>query len=326
MRRLVSLGLILVVLAAIWSGGWFALASWADGQVSDVLARIRDRGLEVDCGERDMVGFPFAMKVACGATALTERGSGMEAQLAGLTGGASVFAPRTAEFALASPAQIESPFLTGPADLRWTEADVDIAMNLSGPQAVSFDADDLTGELPIPDLPASFAAKSAEGKLSPAADGGTDARLSFAELKVSAGGEPLPAFDGEVTAWISVPPRALLAGRAGLQAPLSTRLLDVSLTSGQARLSADGNLSVDEEGIVDGTVRLRISGTEALPALIAALPADRQKLGNAFVGAMLAFGSPATLDGKPASEISIEIERGEARVGPVAVRVPRLPL
>lgn len=327
MRRLiVTLGLIVVVLAAIWSAGWFALAAWADGQVSGVLARIKDRGIEVDCGGRDMVGFPFALKVACGETALAEPGSGAHALLAGLTGGASIFAPRTAQIALASPARVESPLLAAPADLSWNDADVDVAMNLNGPQAVSFDAEDFAAELPMPDLLASVAARSAAGTLAPAEDGGSDADLSFTQLALSLAGTTFPAFDGRASAWVSVPPRALLAGRAGLQAPLSARLIGGSFASGDARLDADGDISIDEEGVLDGVITLRIAGAEALPGFIAALPPELQKRANQVIGGMIAFGSPTSLDGTPGSELRVEIERGKARVGPVTVTLPRLPL
>src|SRR3712207_175678 len=101
-RRLVTLGLALLVLAVVWSGGWFALAAWAEGRVSGVLAEIAERGIDIQCGGREMVGFPFSLKLACGDTAVSERSSGSAAAFAGLTGGASVFAPLTAEIDLAS--------------------------------------------------------------------------------------------------------------------------------------------------------------------------------------------------------------------------------
>ena len=326
MRFLITVGSIVAVLAAVWAGGWFALAAWAEGQVSGVLAQMGNRGLEVDCRDRDMVGFPFALKVACRQTAVAERQTGMQAALAGLTGGASVFSPRTAQFALASPAQVQSPFLTAPAEISWGDADVDVAMNLNGPEAVSFDTVDLAAELPLPNLPARVAARRAEGSLAPAADGGTDADLTFAGLAISSSDVTVPPVDGRVSLWISAPPRALLAGRAGLQAPLSARLSDLTVSSGEARLSAAGDLSLDGEGVMDGTVTLRIAGAEALPGFIAALPADGQKLANTVVGALLTFGTPTEVEGQRASELRIEIVRGEATVGPVSVRVPRLPL
>jgi len=175
-------------------------------------------------------------------------------------------------------------------------------------------------------MPTSVAARSAAGTLVPAEDGGTNADLSFAQLALSADGTTFPAFDGQASGWLSVPPRALLAGRAGLQAPFSARLIDGSFSHGEARLDAAGEVSIDEEGILDGVITLRIAGTEALPALIAALPPEQRKLGNKVVGGMIAFGSPTSLDGRPASELHVEIERGKAKVGPVTVSLPRLRL
>ena len=327
MRRLVTFGLILAVFAALWAGGWFALAAWAEGRVSTVLADIARRGIEVDCGERQMAGFPFAMKVVCGETAVSERSSGSQAQLGGLTGGASVFAPMTAQLELASPARIQSPLFTEPATLQWEETEIDVGMGMSGPTSVSFDAENLSAALPIPDLAgAALSAASAEGTLSPSDDGGTDAALAFTGLALAANGTTLPPFNGTAAAQLSVPPRALLAGRAGLQAPLSAQGIRVSLTSGEGRIDAEGDLSVDAEGIVDGAVTLRIAGTNALAAYIAALPAEHRQLGNAVIGGMLAFGQSTTLDGQPASQLQVEISRGRARIGPVDFRVPRIPL
>jgi hypothetical protein len=327
MRRLVTAGIIVLLIVLIWSGGWLALASWARGQIDTVLAQASERGVDVECADRDVVGFPFALRLDCVGTAVAERTSGVSAQLAGLTGGASIFAPRTASINLVSPAELRSPALAGPAEFSWADADIDVGMGLNGPRAVSFDAADIAAELPLDAFPqAGFAAQSATGTLAPAADGGTDAQFTFSALALSVADMAFPPFDGRGSAWISVPPRALLAGRGGLQAPISARIVDIRLSSGEARVQAQGDLAADAEGILDGTVTLRIAGAEALPAFIAALPPEYQQLGNAAAGGLLAFGTASTLDGEPASEITIEIVRGEAQVGPVEVTVPRLPL
>ena len=327
MRRLVTIILILGTLALAWSGGWFALAAWAEGRVDAALGEIAERGVEVDCPERDMVGFPFALKVACGETALAERSSGSEARLAGLTGGASVFAPTTATVDLASPARLQSPLLVGPAEFRWSEAQFGVGMGLGGPEDVSFESEDIAAELPVPQMPdAAAAARSAAGTLTPSAEGGSNVSLVFTDLALSGGGLTLPLVSGRASAELSMPPRALVSGRGGLQPPLYARGIDVSLASGNARIGATGEVAVDAEGVLDGTVALRIAGAEALPALIATLPAEAQKLANAAIGGMLAFGEPTTLDGEEATELVVEIEDGRARVGPVTVDVPRLPL
>ncbi len=327
MRRLVPVLIIVLVLAGLWAVGWFWLASWAERNVERVLAEIRERGVAVDCADRDVVGFPFALKLTCGPTSVAEQASQTQAQLAGLTGGASVFAPRTAQIALASPARVESPLLAAPADVRWDNADVGVGMGLNGPQTVSFEAVNISGNLPLAALPqASASAATASAELEPTADGRTNAGFAFTRLALTVAGTALPPFDGYGSALLSVPPRALLAGRAALQAPISAQGVDVNLSAGDARLQAAGDVSVDSEGIVDGTITLRVAGSEALPALLATLPPEQQKAGNAAIGAMIAFGSPTTLDGERASELVVEIVRGRARIGPVEVTVPRLPI
>jgi hypothetical protein len=326
-RRLTAILIIVAILAVAWSGGWFALASWAEGRVDEALGEIAERGVEVECRGREIVGFPFALKLACGETEVAERRSGSQAQVAGLTGGASVFAPTTAAIALDSPARIESPLLASPAALRWSDASLDVGMGLGGPQTISFAADDLMAELPVREIPdATIAAEAASGTLAPAEQGGTDVALTFTDLALAAGGVALPPMSGRAAAELSVPPRALIGGRAALQPPLAARDIDVSIASGGARIAASGDVSVDAEGVLDGTIALRIAGSENLPALIATLPAEMQKLANAAVGGMLAFGQPTELDGEPATELKIEIENGAAKVGPVSVPVPRLPL
>lgn len=328
MRRfIIAIAIIVVVLALLWSGGWWWLAGWADRNATTVLTRIADRGVEVDCQGRDVVGFPFALRIACAETAVAERSSGTRARLAGVTGGASVFAPMTAEIAMASPVRVESPMLEGPAELRWQAAALGIGMGFNGPRDISFDAEDLLAQFALSGLiDPTVAAKRAAGTVAPSTDGGTDATLAFTDLAVSTDRLSLPPVSGMASGHLSIPPRAFLAGRGGLQLPLSARAIDVALDSGGARLEAEGEMSLDAEGVLHGTIILRVAGTEALPAFIAALPPARQNLGNAIAGALLAFGRPAEIDGQPASELVIEIDRGRTRLGVVELDLPRIRL
>ena len=327
MRRLLTLTLILLIVAAAWSGAWFWLASWVERNTSSALASIKERGIDVECSERSVIGFPFAVRLDCGETVVRESRSGTNAQLGGLTGGASVFAPRTAEIALASPARIESPLLAGPADLSWNDAAIGVGMGLNGPRAISFDATDLQGQVPLPAAPgARMKADAAEGTLVPADDGGTLADFTFTGLSIDTAAATLPPVDGRASAHLSIPPRALLSGRAGLQAPISARDIDVVLALGDAKIAAAGELSVDAEGLLDGTVSLILAGKDALAQIMATLPAEHQKYGNAIAGGMLAFGKPTTLEGEAATELVLDIERGAAKIGPLSITLPRLPL
>ena len=91
-------------------------------------------------------------------------------------------------------------------------------------------------------------------------------------------------------------------------------------------MEMEGTVGVDAEGILDGTVTVRIAGTEGFQAFIAALPIEYQERGNQAIGGLFLFGSPITLNGEPASELTVNIVRGEVKVGPVDVTLPRVPL
>jgi hypothetical protein len=327
MRRLAALLIIVVVLAAGWAGGWFWLAGWIDRNADPALRRIANRGIEVKCPNRAVIGFPFAIRVACGETAVAERSTGTQARLAGAVGGASVFRPTTAEIALQSPVRVQSPLLQGPVEVRWTEAAVDVGLGLNGPKAVSFDATDLLGAFSLPGLPEqTLAAASAEAHLAPTSDGGSAVALAFSDLALTSGGTRYPPLTGTASAELSVPPRALASGRAGLELPIEARSIKVMVESGGASFEVEGDIALQPGGVLDGTVILRVAGAEALPEVIAALPSHFQKIGNAVAAGLFAFGQPATLDGKPGSEVRVTINENHAQIGPIAIDLPRLPL
>lgn len=321
MRRLaIVLALILAVLAIAWTAGWFLLAAWAEQKSADVLGVMEERGISVRCEARDIVGFPFALRMSCAETEIVEGRSGSTALLAGMRGGVSVFAPRTARIEFDAPADVRSPLVPGPAEFSWREAAVQVGIGVNGPREVGFDAADFAASFPA----GAVKALRADGALAPSEDGGSIAKFSFDRLELTVDGTTYPALDGSVAALLSVPPRALLSGRAALQAPLSARDIKVMLENGEAKLQAEGDIAVDAEGILDGTITLRLAGAEGLSDFIAALPPDARKAGNAIAGAMLAFGRPTELDGAPASELTVEIDRGRAKVGMFETDLPPL--
>jgi hypothetical protein len=318
--------LIFAVLGLAWSAAWYWAAGWAERRFPGWLAEAAESGIEVTCPGRDIAGFPFALRVDCGKAAVSERQTGTNASFAGMAGGVSVLAPTTAEIALIAPARIESPLLEGEAEIGWQAATFGLGMGMSGPKDISFDGTAVRAEFPLQQSNAVIAAAHAGGKLAPSRSGGTDARAAFTELALSANGESFPPVTGTASGHLSAPPRDLLSGGADLPTPLSANGIDVALESGGAKLQAVGDVAIDGEGVVDGTITLRIAGAAALPAFIGALPPERQQIGNAVVGAILAFGAATTIDGEAASELTIEVERGEAKIGPVEITLPRLPL
>jgi hypothetical protein len=326
-RSVISIVVIVFILAGAWSGGWFWLAGWADARATEALQQLSGQGIDVECQDRTVGGFPFALRISCADTAVAERTTDTKADLARVTGGASVLQPMTVRIDMASPARVASAQLIEPAEMRWEDAALNVGMGMNGPRDVSFVTEKLDAAFVVAEIPVSkITATSAQGSLAPSANGGTSGALAFADLKLSVGGKELPPLTGIVSGELSVPPRALLSGRAATQAPIAARGINIALESNGARFKADGEMTVDGEGIVDGKLVFIIAGAEALPAFIAALPESWKKIGNAVAGGLFLFGKPATLDGQPASEVTLEIVRGSATIGPVEFDIPRLPI
>lgn len=325
-RQLIAAAVILAVLVLAWVGGWFALASWADGRATAALAELSRRGVEVDCRDRMIVGFPFALRLACAETRVSDRKSDASASLAGLKGGASIFSPMTLKISMNAPVAAGSPEL-GTADLRWKDAEVSAGLGLNGPRDVAFRTEGLEADLAVArSRVRTVAAASAHGSLGLSANGGSDVAVAFNDLAVSLADAALPSLSGSAKGELSVPPRALLAGRAGIQAPVWARGIDIDVQSGGARFKAAGDIAVDAEGIVDGKLVLRIAGLDKLPALIGLLPESLQKKANAAVGGIVFLGKAATLDGQPASEVTVDIERSKVKMGSMEVTLPPVPL
>jgi hypothetical protein len=328
MRRLVAaLVIILVIFGAAWVAGWFWLANLVQARTGPALQQIADRGIEVSCPDRKVVGFPFAVRVRCGATDVAQPSTSTTASLAGATGGASVFRPMTAVVALDSPVRVQSPLLAGPVEFRWEDAAVDVGMGFAGPQTLSFRAADFLGAFALPGNPEeTVAAERAAAHLSPSASGGSDVKVTFRDLALTSGGKRFPPVSGNAAAELSIPPRALASGRAGITLPVEARGIDVELESGGARFLVEGDMTLRADGKLDGTMVLRVTGAEALPDVIAALPPEFQKIGNAVAAGLFAFGQPTKIDGKQGSEVRVAIKASHAEIGPIAFDLPRLKL
>ena len=327
MRRLIAALVIVVILAAAWVGGWFWLAGWINRNADPALKRIAQRGIEVDCPDRAVVGFPFAVRIACGKTAVAERSTGTHANLAGATGGASVLHPMTAEIALKSPVRVELPLLQGPVELRWKGAAVDVGLGMNGPKNVTFNASEMLGAFDLPGLPEqTVAATTAKARLAPSPDGGSALTFTFSDLAFTSGGTRFPPLTGSATADLSVPPRVLASGRDGIDLPVEARSIEVTVQSGGARFMLEGDLSLGPGGVLDGTIVIRIAGIEAFHEFIAALPEELQRASNGVVAGLLLSGQPTTIDGQPGTEVRVAIDRGRARIGLLEFPLPRLKL
>jgi hypothetical protein len=106
--------------------------------------------------------------------------------------------------------------------------------------------------------------------------------------------------------------------------PLPVAVRTLSLASGTARLAVAGNVVIDQEGRLDGTLDVTVTDPAALAALIAQLLPPDSPLPSALAGAVTAFGRD---DGKGGRTVPVTIRRGRATTGFIPLgRLPRLPV
>ena len=317
------LAAIVVALGAIWFGVWSVIADRIEDAVAAALATAGEDGLALSCAKRDIGGFPLRFDVTCETFNGKDAKSGIQATMAGMRAATPVYWPwkRTAYFA--APMRLAGGPLPAPVEVTWSSAE--IGLDAAGPVArqAAFSASDLeavSGEFAI-------TAANARAEMSPTSDDQrTDLAFNAAATGLLWQGRRTGAADLSVKIRVDVPPEAIAGGafdprRTGLSLPEVT----IRLQPEGAIIQASGPVSIDASGIMSGELQVHVVGAEALPAYFATLPAAAQPPANAFVGSVFALGRPATLDGLDARTVTLRIDDGALRLGPLALgRVPPL--
>ena len=58
-------GLFMAFLFVVWFAGWFLFANFADGKIGESLSVLKERGIVIECENREIKGFPFRIGVNC---------------------------------------------------------------------------------------------------------------------------------------------------------------------------------------------------------------------------------------------------------------------
>jgi hypothetical protein len=309
-QRLVIAALGVAILALGWAIGWREAGRWVEARAQAELA---ERRSEITCTNLAVDGFPFALRVGCDNVAVSNGEAGTEASLGGGAGSFRVWRPFTPRVTLVSPADIRTGATAGPVNATWDTAGADIGVWWGGPRSTRFDATALTVTAPE----AMITADAMDAGVAPGSEDGLSRIEAHAEgFSVTTDGSTTLPVTLALRSEIAAEPRDILLGRYD---PLGNgfALTDIALdvTDGNFHIEADGELSVDPEGVANGKLTVRIAGFEAMPAFLASLPEKLQRPASAAIGGFMAIGGGAEIDGREAREVTLDIEDGEARIG-----------
>ena len=97
----------------------------------------------------------------------------------------------------------------------------------------------------------------------------------------------------------------------------------LKLASGAFSAAASGALSLSAEGLVSGTLTVRLVGLDALPAIIETIHHGAGDKVATIIGAIGMVARPVQEDGKPAVEVPLTLRNGQVSVGIIPLgRIP----
>jgi hypothetical protein len=309
-RRLLWLVALIVVLFAIYSGGWFYLADRLKTEANQASAKLQASGIVAGCANLTVSGYPMSFTVSCDNIAYEDDGRKVAASTGSFNAVADITSPLSPVADLRGPLRTMAPG-TPPLFIDWDQLQANVKVWWPLPSSVSLQADGLSGQTdPQDDTdPVQlFSAGKAAGELRPV---GQDVKYvgSFGDLEINAdaiGGRVLPALDGsgEVTlkngvALVAVPPKSLRGQ--------SVDIAKLDLSSGTARITVSGPISVDAEGLVDANLMIKLKDPKAVAAILGgAMPEHKSEIEQGFAAIAMLGKEPS---------LPLKITKGKASLG-----------
>ncbi|TPK16786.1 DUF2125 domain-containing protein [Mesorhizobium sp. B2-5-9] len=309
-RRLWWLAAFILVLFAIYSAGWFYLANRVRSEADKAVATLNKSGIEAGCANLQVGGYPLSFAVSCDNLAYEDDAKSIAASAGSFNAVAQIVQPLSPVANLRGPLRTSVPGMM-PLWIDWDNLQANVKLWYPLPRRVALQAEGLSGQTdPADDTdPVQlFSAGKASGQLQPN-NGDLDYVGSFGDLEIDAdaiGGRVLPALDasGDVTLKNGV---ALIGTQVKSLRGQRIEIRNLDLSSGTARVTVSGPLSVDAEGLVDADLMIRIKDPKAVASILAgAIPEQKNAIEQGF-GALALLGSEPSMP--------LKVVKGKASLG-----------
>lgn len=309
-RGLFWLVAFIVVLFAIYSGGWFYLAGRVRSEADKVVATLNKNGVEAGCANLQVSGYPLSFTVSCDNLAYEDDARNIAASAGSFNAAAQIVQPLSPVANLRGPLRTSVPGMT-PLWIDWDNLQANAKLWYPLPQRISLQADGLSGQTdPADDTdPVElFSAGKAAGQLQPNG-GDLDYLGSFGDLEIdpdAIGGRVLPALDasGDVSLKNGV---ALIGTQVKSLRGQSIQIRNLDLSSGTARVTVSGPLSIDTEGLIDADLMIRIKDPKAVATILAgAIPEQKNAIQQGFAALAMLGSEPS---------MPLKVVKGKASLG-----------
>lgn len=309
-RGLLWLVALIVVLFAIYSGGWFYLANRVRAEADKAVATLNKSGVEAGCANLQVSGYPLNFTVSCDNLAYEDDAKNIAASAGSFNAVAQIIQPLSPVANLRGPLRTSVPGMM-PLWIDWDNLQANVKLWYPLPHRISLQADGLSGQTdPADDTdPVElFSAGKAAAQLQPNG-GDLDYVGSFGDLEIdpdAIGGRVLPALDasGDATLKNGV---ALIGTQVKSLRGQRIEIRNLDLSSGTARVTVSGPLSVDAEGLVDADLMIRIKDPKAVASILAgAIPEQKNAIQQGFAALALLGSEPS---------MPLKVVKGKASLG-----------
>lgn len=309
-RGLFWLVAFVVVLFALYSAGWFYLADRVRAEADKAVATLNKSGIEAGCANLQVSGYPLSFTVSCDNLAYEDDARNIAASAGSFNAVAQIIQPLSPVADLRGPLRTSVPGMV-PLWIDWDNLQAKVNLSWPLPRRIALQAEGLSGQTdPTDDTdPVElFSAGRAAGQLQPNGQD-VDYAGSFTDLEIDAdaiGGRVLPALDasGDATLKNGV---ALIGTQVKSLRGQSLEIRNLDLSSGTARVTVSGPLSVDTEGLVDADLMIRIKDPKAVASILAgAIPEQKDAIEQGFAALAMLGKEPS---------MPLKVIKGKASLG-----------
>lgn len=311
-RKIVWLGVAVLLAVIAWTGLWFYGASRIEAYLPTAFAAAGKNGAEPRCDNPDIRGYPFRVGLFCDAAGLTLVSEGISASAGGFRSAAQIYDPRHLVSELDGPLVVAGKDgLAAKVDWQLLRASTVLADD--GLVRGSLEGRTITLDLDGPGLVA---------KVSAAADRiAIHLRRNAADLDLAADGEglssPLGPSAKVFAVRATVPGGAAMLTAAGVpEADLRGRAIvlhDLSMAfPAGGSLAISGSLSVAVDGLVSGDLKVKMRDQAGL---IAALRQSAPELAEQIAGIAQVIAALDIEPGDDAVTLPVTIRDGAMASG-----------
>jgi hypothetical protein len=323
---------LIVILALLWVGGWYALRYVAES----ALARYAAGGSTgIECVGATLGGFPLKVDIRCERVRYQSANGTITAAIGGLAASAPLYRPGTVEATIDAPLVVNAPAMGVALTAQWSLATASASAWFGGPTGfgasfVSLDAENsgIPAMVPIAALTAAEAAGTV------ALTGSHDYTLTADARRLvltRTGGTALPALDGEahvtllgVGSTLGTDPLATIRDWLRRGGP-SARIERFKLAGVGTVVTADGTLGLAADGRLNGSLILRWNDIARLADLIEAiLPGTRERAEMPLQGLNAVSVAADTPDG-PMRQTTLTFTQGVIWLGIFPLPIDPIP-